>query len=52
LRGHQEWRQRTVTIVGGGVSLCIMTYAPARVWKKSKDARAALDAVVTSVVLR
>ncbi len=52
LRGHQEWRQRTVTIVGGGTSLCIMTYAPAKVWKKSKEARAALDAVVTSVVLK
>jgi hypothetical protein len=49
VRGHEEWRQRTLTVVGNGMSLCINAYAPARLWKKSGQARALLDAVVTSV---
>ena len=50
--GYQKWRQRTVTLVGGGESLCVMTYAPQEVWKKSKAIRAVLDAVVYSVKFR
>lgn len=48
-RGHEEWRQRTLTVVGNGISLCVNAYAPARLWKKSREARALLDAVVASV---
>jgi hypothetical protein len=40
---------RSLTVVGNGMSLCINAYAPARLWKKSGQARALLDAVVTSV---
>ena len=52
VHGHKEWRQRNVTVVGGGHSLCAVSYAPARLWKKSKEARAVLDAVLASVTLR
>jgi hypothetical protein len=47
--GHREWRQRNVTVVGGGHSLCAISYAPAR---KSKETRALLDAVLSSVNLK
>jgi hypothetical protein len=50
--GFQKWRQRNVTLVGGGESLCVMTYAPQEVWKKSKTIRAVLDAIVNSVTFR
>ena len=50
--GHKEWRQRNVTVVGGGHSLCAISYAPAPLWKKSKDTRALLDAVLASVTFR
>jgi hypothetical protein len=52
VHGHKEWRQRNVTVVGGGHSLCAISYAPAPRWKKSKDTRALLDAVLGSVILR
>ena len=52
VHGHKEWRQRNVTVVGGGHSLCAVSYAPAKVWKKSKEARLLLDAVLASVTLR
>jgi len=47
--GHKEWRQRNVTLVGGGHSLCVIAHAPAKVWKKSREIRSLLDAVVASV---
>ena len=47
--GHQRWRQRNVTLVGEGLSLCAISYAPQQVWKKNGEARALLDAVMTSV---
>ena len=50
--GHRKWRQRNVTVVGGGHSLCAISYAPAEVWKKSKATRSLLDAVLSSVRLR
>lgn len=50
--GHARWRQRNVTLVGEGMSLCAISYAPEAVWKKQPEARALLDAVLTSVVLR
>jgi hypothetical protein len=52
VHGHKEWRQRNVTVVGGGHSLCAVSYAPAPLWKKSKDTRALLDAVLSSVTFR
>jgi hypothetical protein len=50
--GHTRWRQRNVTVVGPDISLCAITYAPAEVWKKSKEVRALLDAVLGSVRFR
>lgn len=50
--GHREWRQRNLTVVGGGMSLCAITYAPASAWKKSPPTRALLDAVLGSVRFR
>ena len=50
--GATQWRQRNVTIVGDGVSLCAITFAPAPLWKKSAPTRALLDAVLGSVTLR
>ena len=51
VRGHKEWRQRNLTIVGGGMSLCVITYCPVGAWKKS-DTRTLLESVVRSVELR
>jgi hypothetical protein len=50
--GAREWRQRNVTIVGAGSSLCAITYAPLALWKKSAPTRALLDAVLGSVTFR
>ena len=50
--GHKEWRQRNVTVVGGGHSLCAISYAPVPLWKKSKETRALLDAILASVTFR
>lgn len=50
--GHRDWRQRTVTIVGGGLSLCVMSYAPRALWKKTPDARVLLDSVLASLTFR
>lgn len=52
VRGHREWRQRTVTVVGGGLSVCVMGYAPTSVWKKSPEARALLEAVMGSLTFK
>ncbi len=50
--GQRQWRQRNVTIVGNGSSLCAITYAPLPLWKKSVPTRALLDAVLASVTFR
>jgi hypothetical protein len=47
--GHRDWRQRNLTVVGDGQSVCVVAYAPAPVWKKSKSARNLLTAVVESI---
>jgi hypothetical protein len=52
IQGHRTWRQRALTVVGAGHSLCLASYVPAAVWKSSLDARAAADAVLSSVTLR
>jgi hypothetical protein len=50
--GHREWRQRTVTVVGEGDSLCVMSYVPRETWKTSPPARALVDSVLSSVIFR
>ncbi len=47
--GERDWRQRNVTIVGPEQSLCLIAHVPLRLWKKSADTRALLDAVVQSL---
>ena len=49
VEGHNDWRQRNLTVVGGGESVCVVAYAPLPVWKKSKSARNLLTSVVGSV---
>lgn len=49
IQGSRVWRQRNVTVVGKGHSLCAISYAPAALWKKSKETRATLDAILGSV---
>jgi hypothetical protein len=50
--GHKEWRQRNITVVGPGLSLCAISYAPLKQWKKSAATRATLDAVLASLTFR
>jgi hypothetical protein len=50
--GHRDWRQRNVTVVGAGMSLCVIGHVPVAAWKKSKAARALHDAVLGSVSFR
>jgi hypothetical protein len=47
--GQRDWRQRNLTVVGHGESLCLIGYSPLATWKRSKPARALLDAVLASV---
>lgn len=47
--GHRDWRQRNLTVVGKGESVCVIAHAPLAVWKKSKPARNLLTAIVGSV---
>jgi hypothetical protein len=51
-RGYREWRQRNLTLVGAGESLCVIQYAPLPLWKKkSSGVRELLDAVLNSITL-
>jgi hypothetical protein len=52
IQGHVAWRQRALTVVGMGQSLCLASYVPADLWKRSPEARAAADAVLASVTMR
>ena len=52
IRGHRQWSQRNVSLVGSGRSLCVVVYAPAAVWKKSRESRALVDAVLASVTIK
>ncbi len=52
IQGSRVWRQRNVTVVGKGHSLCAISYAPAELWKKSKATRATLDSILASVSFR
>lgn len=49
VEGHRDWRQRNLTVVGGGESVCVIAHAPRAVWKKSKPARNLLTSVVGSI---
>jgi hypothetical protein len=49
IQGHRDWRQRNLTVIGEGESVCVIAYAPLPVWKKSKPARNLLTAVVESI---
>ncbi len=50
--GSKEWRQRNLTVVGKGHSLCAISYAPTKLFKKSQAVRATLDGVLKSVVFK
>jgi hypothetical protein len=50
-RGHRKWRQRNLTIVGGGHSLCLVAHAPVALWKKPQT-RSLLEAVFANVKFR
>jgi hypothetical protein len=52
IAGQRDWRQRNLTLVGRGESVCVIGYAPLAAWKKSKQTRALLKAVLDSVELR
>jgi hypothetical protein len=52
VHGHRVWRQRNVSLVGGGRSICVVVYTPAAQWKKSKTSRALVDAVLASVTIK
>jgi hypothetical protein len=49
VEGHRDWRQRNLTVVGEGESVCVVAYAPLPFWKKSKSARNLLTSVVESI---
>jgi len=49
VEGHRDWRQRNLTVVGEGESVCVIAYAPLLLWKKSKPARILLTSVVESI---
>ena len=49
VEGYRDWRQRNLTVVGEGESVCVIAYAPVLVWKKSKPARNLLTSVVESI---
>jgi hypothetical protein len=52
VHGERKWRQRNITVVGAGESVCLIGYSPQPLWKRSKDARKLLDAVLGSVEFR
>ncbi|HLA75976.1 MAG TPA: hypothetical protein VJU18_00190 [Vicinamibacteria bacterium] len=52
IRGHRDWRQRNLTVVGGGQSLCVISYVPAQLWKRSLAARGLVAAVAGSLTLK
>jgi hypothetical protein len=49
VEGYRDWRQRNLTVVGGGESVCAIAYAPLPVWKKSKPARILLTSILESI---
>ena len=51
VKGFADWRQRVVTLVGKGEGLCVVAFCPLPLWKRSREARDTLKAVVASVSL-
>jgi hypothetical protein len=51
VKGFTAWRERVVTIVGKGEGLCVVAFCPLPLWKRSREARETLKAVVSSVSL-
>ena len=49
--GQRDWRQRNVTLVGKGHSVCVILHAPLKLWRKSKAARELQEAVLRSITL-
>jgi hypothetical protein len=47
--GHREWRQRNLTLVGAGESLCVISYAPWDVYKKDRATRWLVEAIVKTL---
>jgi len=52
IAGATEWRQRNLTLTGQGHSLCAISYAPLKLWKKSQATKDLVDSVVKSVLFR
>ncbi len=52
IEGARDWRQRNVTVVGQGESVCLVGYGPLPALKRSKPMRSLLDAVLASVEFR
>jgi hypothetical protein len=50
--GSREWRQRNITLVGEGESLCVIAFCPSKLCKKSPATRALLAGVLASITLR
>ena len=49
IEGERKWRQRNLTLVNDAESLCVITYAPQPLFKKSKTARKLLTSLVESL---
>jgi hypothetical protein len=49
VEGYRDWRQRNLTVIGAGESVCVVAYAPLSVWRTSKSARNLLTSVVESI---
>jgi hypothetical protein len=49
IEGHRDWRQRNLTVVGLGQSICLIGMTPRSRWKKEKETRALLEAVMAGV---
>jgi hypothetical protein len=47
--GARDWRQRNVTLSGAQEALCLIAHVPLRLWKKSSETRAQVDAVLRSL---
>ncbi len=47
--GERKWRQRNLTLVNDNESVCVITYAPNPLYKKSKAVRKLLTSLVESV---
>lgn len=46
VQGHKEWRQRNLTVIGQGETLCVVSFVPKAEAKKSRQV---MDAIATSV---